>query len=215
MSESVGFSKHALELYASKFGFAGVDDAASKQVNIIVKKLVWNLLDNVSYIVGALKVKRVKKEHFEGVIALLQSHNIQLGGHAGTVLPSEYFGINSGRYFANVLPYEGSAFAAGVARAELPIKFPGAFGGAAAKQDAFVNTKYIKSIAKQYNDETKSEMSVTTSAIDVMVTSICANLDKLFKASASSSRSKTPILTREVIVKTLKSKTNKKLAHMS
>jgi hypothetical protein len=218
MSESIGFSKSALDLYASKFGFVGVDDLASKQVEIIVNRLVFNLLGNVAHIVGALKVKRVKKEHFEGMIALLHSHNIQVGGHAGTILPSEYFGISSGRYFTDVGPYESSSFAPGVSRAEIPIKFPGMLGGATAKPVrccAFINAKYMKSIVKKYKDENKMELSVTSSAIDVIMSSVSANLDNLFKACAKSSRSKAPILIRDTILQTLKKKTNLKLAHMS
>jgi hypothetical protein len=209
---ATGFSKQLLVDYGKQYGYTNVDDGACTFMTNVVKKLVWNLLNNVFYVTSALKVKRIRKEHFEGVLSLLRSHNIQAGGHAGTVLPGEYFGVDSGRYFNDVSTFESSAFANNLSRAELPIKMMSAGGST----KPFINVKNIKDLIAKYMNEKKIEGTIGTSAVELMIASIYANLDRLLKASAKGSRAKSPTLTKQLLVQTIQKKVNQdKLAHMA
>lgn len=126
-----GFSLENAEQYVSKYGFSGIEQNAFIKLVLTIEVIVHNLLNNVLHIVSALNVKTVKKQHFEAVMSIIKANGgsmIMNGGHAGTVMASEYYGNNSGRYFDNVSANEGSAYADGFARAALDIKTGGHAG---------------------------------------------------------------------------------------
>ena len=106
----------------------------------IAYAVIWNILTNVSYVAEACKCKVIKTEHIKAV-SVIQSNIIEqgiyyipkrAGMHGGmqgsTVLPSEYFGTDSGRYvdIQTLSPSSVEITAdTALARAALPATFPG------------------------------------------------------------------------------------------
>lgn len=105
----------------------------------IAYAVIWNILKNVSYVAEACNCKIIKTEHIKAV-SVIQSNILdqgiyyipksQKGGMQGsTVLPSEYFGTDSGRYVdIQAISPSGVEITAdtALARAALPATFPGA-----------------------------------------------------------------------------------------
>jgi hypothetical protein len=98
------------------FDMASVDSATKTKLEMICQVLVCNLIRNVLVVVGTLKIaKRVTAKHFEQVSEIVNTLiNLNMVDQpetkkinkkvksGGTSLPSEYFGIDSGRYYQNV-----------------------------------------------------------------------------------------------------------------
>lgn len=101
--------------------------------------VIWNILKNVSYVAEACKCKIIKTEHIKAV-SVIQTNILQQGiyyipkkagmhggMHGSTVLPSEYFGTDSGRYvdIQTLSPSDVQINAdTALARAALPATFP-------------------------------------------------------------------------------------------
>jgi hypothetical protein len=76
------------------------------------------------------------------------TRKLTIGGHAGTVMPSEYFGENSGRYVSDPMP---TVYTPGNIQNGLPVTYPAVTGGAkkaAAKPKAKPKTE-LKAKAKK------------------------------------------------------------------
>jgi hypothetical protein len=116
------FQKEDLLKLLKTVGFESVEDDAFLRIVITVEVMIYNILNNVRHISDSLKLTTIKKSHLEAVMKILNQKSISLkeqkGGHAGTVLPSEYFGHDSGRYFdySKVSPFEQSVYVDNVAR---------------------------------------------------------------------------------------------------
>ena len=93
--------------------------------NKVVHAVVFNILDNVAYVLEACKCKTVMPSHLKAVAMIqntISQNNIgsvprsQKGG--AQVMPSEYYGVDSGRYFdiSQVEQMEAHMFADAIAR---------------------------------------------------------------------------------------------------
>lgn len=181
-----------------------------------VKHLVFNILKNASYVVDACKCKTLSETHLKAV-SIIQANirqqkisyipasekrrrsasppskrGRQSGGHMGTVMPSEYYGIDSGAYkdIAEIQPNEVQLFAdSAYARAEHPIKVLDGpmFGGAGGNLDSS-DEKHIKALVKAYVKEYVAQKGVTFTrvskeAMATIVGSVRANVESLKAAT--------------------------------
>jgi len=220
-----GFTSQAVENFAKKHGFASVDQNALIKIVLIIEVLVQNMLNNVMHIAKPLNVKLIKKAHFEAVVAVLVANKCQptaapakgkkaqQGGHAGTVLPGEYFGHDSGRYFNDVSKFESSAFADGLARAPMEIKVTQNMMGGAAGQE-LVSKKTLKPLIAEYKKKNNYDFKVSNSAYEIMCASVIANITKLIKTAKGGSRGKKGALTLVDLHAAFKKHTAE-FAHMS
>lgn len=181
-----------------------------------VKHLVFNILKNASAIVEACKCKTVTETHLKAV-SLIQANirdqkiayipasekralaatkkgksGTHVGGHMGTVMPSEYYGIDSGAYkdIADIQPNEVQLFGdTAFARAEHPIKIPeGAMSGGRLSNLDTGDAKHIKALVKKYVKEFIDQKGVvftrvSKEALAVIITSVQANIDSLKAAT--------------------------------
>ncbi len=127
------------------------------------------------------------------------------------VLPSEYFGIDSGRYFGDVSRMESSAFAPDLSRAGIDIKMPmmPMRGGS----DTLLSLTQIVEVVDIIKTKKKLQFRMGKGVPDVILVSILSNLSNLFKDCAKSNKGK-KILTVNMIYNVLKANC-KKYAHMS
>jgi len=223
-----GFSKQLLEKLVQMHGFTTASDGALVWMASIVQSLVYNLLSNVLHVTNALKDKAVRQSHLEAVLADLKANNIQagggnriVGGHAGTVLPGEYFGSDSGRYFPDVASLEGSASADGMARPALDVKIPSEMIGGAANKTAehFINKMVVEKIIEQFKVDNKLDFKVTRNACQIMVISVRENLNQLLMACNNflvKKSIKSNMLNEKLMQRVFKEKENGvKFAHMA
>ena len=226
------FDKDEMMPFVRKYGFSEVDDSAFVKVVLTVEVLVYNMLNNVLYITNALNLKILKKQHFEAVMSIIKDMGKlakqdktkqagQKGGHGGTTLPSEYFGVESGRYFENVSQYEQSAFADGVTRAPINISADGAMqsgGRGSSTAKTFITKDQIKAIIGKFKTEKKLSFKVSRVAYDVIAASVMQNLSELLseckKTRKGSKSSKSNVLTQSLIFSVM-SKNASKFAHMN
>lgn len=155
-------------------------DTTTKQKPDDVKRIVFGILDNASYVLDACKCKTIMPAHLVA-IAMVQNTitknrigrvpvtAVKKGG--AQVLPSEYFGVDSGRYFdiSEVSKLETNMFSdAALARAELPLKV----GGALNK----VSLAMLKQAVKDYNQARKKSVKISKEAMALIKTSVELNL---------------------------------------
>ena len=171
------FNKAAFEAYVAKYGFTSIDDNAFMKMVMIIETLVYNILNNVLHLTDALEKKIIKKEHLQGVIAIIQDFVSakQSGGHAGTVLPSEYFGVDSGRYFNDVSSLETSMFSEGLARNAIDLKLSGGSG------DQILTLENFKHILDEYRRAKNLPVKIEKKAFSVIAMSVSKNLDNVFE----------------------------------
>ena len=204
------FQKDALMPMLSKRGFSGIEETAFVKIMLCIEILIFNLLNNVLYIVKSLKLKVLKKEHFMAVLQIMKDFEngkeVMKGGEP--VMSSEYFGHDSGRYFdADVVAaVENHPWSdPGLTRTALAATW----GGKAPLQ--FITKDHIKTIVEKYQKAEKESFKVARGVSDIMITCVLSNLDALFVSCATSKRK---VLTMALLYKTLV-KNSKKFAHMS
>ena len=97
------FEKNQLEAFASKFGFTSIDDSAFVKLVLMIELLIQNMLDNVLAVKEHLNITIIKKKHLETVLTIIEHYKRQNIGHFGgdPINPSEYYGIDSGKYVIN------------------------------------------------------------------------------------------------------------------
>ena len=171
------FNKAVFEAYIKKFGFTSIDDNAFMKMVMIIETLVYNILNNVLHLTDALDKKIVKKAHLQAVVAIIQDFVSakQSGGHAGTVLPSEYFGVNSNRYFDDVSSLETSMFSEGLARSALDLKLSGGAG------DVIITLENFKTILDEYRRVKNVPIKIEKAAFGVIALSVTSNLDNVLE----------------------------------
>lgn len=207
------FTKEAVENYVKCFGFDTVDDKALVQLVMMVETLVYNMLNNVFYITDALKVKTLKKQHFEAVLNIMkdvqmQSMRKQSGG-SFTVLPSEYFGVDSGRYLADVSQHETNMFVDNVTRPAINIQLPIQTAGSA--KCMVPDKKFLTGFIQNFQKDTKTDFKVSTDVADILMASINNNLDELLGAAKNVHKVKG--LKKNALTMTLINATIKKSPH--
>lgn len=209
--------------FIKSFGFVDVDKAALLKLNGIIEVIVFNLLNNVLYVADALKVKTIKKAHLNGVVKILKMANEQCKSNnsssnnnkkqqGGTVLPAEYFGFDSGRYFEDV-DFHNTAYVDDFSRGAL---FVQEAGGRAKVVDhkVAVTVDEIKAIIEKFKVEMDASFKVASDIYPVIQQSVESNLTMLLlecsknikksKSKSASASASTTILTAPLIDKSIK-----------
>ena len=169
----------AIQTYVHCSGFELVKDKAMIQLFLIIENLVCNILENLMFVVDVHKQPALSKKHAAAVMNLMRQKT-QAGG-SYTVLPSEYFGSESGRYFADVSSQETNMFQAGVTRPA--IDYLSAVKGGAKKRCSVVNTDAIQLIVNSFKKSKNVEFTVGKELIDLIVASVNINIDDLLVAT--------------------------------
>lgn len=196
--------------FVKSFGFNQVDNAAMLKLKIIAEVLVFNILNNVLHVTQALNVKTIKKGHFLGVLKILKdaANKCKTGGEShqagGTVMASEYYGIDSGRYFENV-DFHNTSYIDGLTRGPLHVQEAG--GRARAVLTHFLSMTDAKDIIGKYKTEKKLDFKVAKDVYDLIMNSVDANLKQLLVPCSKNENA----LTVKVLQKALKG--NKSLAY--
>lgn len=202
------FEKDALLKYVKTFGFESIEDDAFMRTVMILEVMVYNLLNNVNDLHPLNKEKSITKKDFEEVMTKLKESrvgksktpkSVMSGGHAGTVLPSEYFGTDSGRYFdmSVVKPLEQSAFADGVARAAIQYQ-----QGGCPECSEFIGKKQLKFLIDEFKTSKGLQFTVSSGAYDVMLMCLRNNLRLLFQTYRKHSKAKKVTLKMLGVIRT-------------
>jgi hypothetical protein len=98
------FDKSSVLNCIKKYGFTQMDDDAFVRLVLVIEVLVYNILNNVRHVSSHLNIKVISKKHLLMVADIMKEYKraTSAGGQKGGahVLPSEYFGLDSGRYYA-------------------------------------------------------------------------------------------------------------------
>ncbi len=233
------FKKTDLVNKITSFGFVDVDNAALLKVNMIIEALIFNMLSNVLYVTTALDVKTIKKAHFGGVLKILkecankcQGPNASKKGTGssarkqagGTVLPSEYFGFDSGRYFDNVVSHN-TAYLDDLSRGPLYVQEAGARTKANAKAStnsdshfspakSFITAKQIKDVIDKYKIETEADFKVAKDVYGIIEDSVTSNMITLLLTISHSKNATQKVLTTTLLLSNL-NKSNSLFSHMT
>lgn len=200
--------------FVKSFGFNQVDNAAMLKLKIIAEVLVFNILNNVLHVTQALNVKTIKKGHFLGVLKILKDAANKCKGaqSGGTVMASEYYGIDSGRYFENV-DFHNTSYIDGLTRGPLYVQEAGAARASGAATGSkttraslhFLSMTDAKDIIGKYKIEKKLDFKVAKDVYDLIMNSVDANLKQLLASCSEKT------LTIKVLQKALKG--NKSLGY--
>lgn len=212
MKNYKGFDFVAAERFVKSYGFESLDPDAFMKLVIVIDIIVCNLMNNVMHVAKALDVKLIKKEHFQAVLAILKSQQIKMSG-GRTVLPSEYFGVNSNKYFDNVSSYETPMDVQGLTRNAMEIKLPVFTGGAI----ELVTRTSVKSLIDAFKQNKNLDVKLSSSAYEIIISSVLSNLKLLLnscKAFHAKKHLKTKALTLNLLVNTMKNN-SKQFAHLS
>lgn len=185
--------------FVKTFGFTSVDNAALLKLNTIVEVVVFNMLNNVLFVTEALQVKTIKKGHFLGVFKILKeaASRCEKNQKGGTVLPAEYFGHDSGRYFDTV-DFHDTSFIDGLTRGPLFVQE----AGASKSVPVAITVDEIKAIIAKYKKETDAEFIVAKDVYAVIQQCVLHNMTQLLSAASDKGKNKT--LTATLINKSIK-----------
>lgn len=201
--------------FVKTYNYTSIDDGVLETFALIIKILVFNILNNVTYITQSLKVSIVKKEHFIAVLQIMKDYQnrkefLEMKG-GFTVLPSEYFGNESGSYYSHDVvsaienhPWTGLPF--DLTRTELNASL---VGGSAIKS-CFVTIDCIKDLIAMYKESHLVDFKVSKDVFQIIHGSVMYNFDLLLKHCSKSKQKK---LTNALIHKVLKA--NKSFLHLS
>lgn len=172
-------SKHPLAEFVKQYGFVVYEDAALERLDTVVHVVVGNTLKNLASVMQACNCKVADAKHFKLLLTVnkqllaRKSAAAQSGG--AVVLPSEYFGIDSGRYFndvsANETVMSGSSVPEGLARPELNVLHAGG-------KMALLSPRYIAKHIRHHAPAFKMNAKAKTELMAVVV----ANLADVLKA---------------------------------
>jgi hypothetical protein len=220
------FAKDEFIPFLRNYRFEDIEDAAFVKIVFTIEVLIYNLINNALYVTEALKVKTIKRKHYDGVVQIMRdfeqgmSKNHILKGGNGTALPSEYFGFDSGRYFANV-DFTNTGYMDGLTRGPLMSTMDVSaasvmnMAGGGMTAGTFLTDKQIRIFIDNYKKENKLDFKVATEVYQLLIASVVSNLSNLLQAcSDKASKSKKPILTMAHLYSVLE-KNGKQFAHMS
>lgn len=213
MNNYKGFNFEVAEAYVAKFGFESLDQNAFTKIVLLVEMIIANLVHNVYLMATALGVKVVNKKHFEALVQIMNSQEAtgnQRGGNNGYVLPASYFGKTETTYHDDTSAYENKTFVDGLTRSELELKHPSWYGGG---DPTFVSKSIVKNIVSDIIERKKWNIKISSSAFDVILDCVDANLSELFN-SCKEQHGKKKVLTLSVLTQTLKKKANS-LVHLA
>ena len=115
----------------------------------------------------------------------------------GTVLPSEYFGIDSGRYFDDVMSHD-TAYLDDLTRGPLYVQEAGASSsssssskkGTSSASSSFITPCQIKEIITKYKQEMDVDFKVAKDVYAIVEDSVNSNMIKLLLACAVTKQAK-------------------------
>jgi hypothetical protein len=193
------FKEQKLAQYLQSHGFNEFDGRVKSTLIRIVKRLVSNMINNARYVADACNCKTIKASHFKAVDQLMRKMIIQakpraspgkqVGGKA--VLPSEYFGINSGSYFTQevVAPGETHAFSDPTLTRVGHNIFDGQIGGYP-KLKTIVTSDMVDAVMAEYNNRrsAKTPLALSKGANALVRMSIHQNLADILGHIMSTNR---------------------------
>ena len=217
--------------FIKSYGFSSVDTSASIKLDAIVETIVYNMLNNVLHVVDALNASTIKKGHFLGVMHVLKEAAKHCDGappstkkkqqrqrqHGGTVMPPEFFGYDSGRFYADV-DFHNTAYIDNLTRGGLDVASGGAAAAAKVKSKKStaadpVSCAEIKEIVKKFKLEHNRENLKIAAEVYLLIQSVVsANLVKLIQACKKTA-GKDGTLTGKMIFDSIKG-SGAELAHL-
>lgn len=164
----------------------------------VVYKLVHNILKNAMYVMDACNCRTLSDTHLKAV-SLIQT-NIMSHGFAyvpsntthkgGAVLPSEYFGHDSGRYMdiSKVNMNEVQLFSdSSLVRAAHPIKMPSQTGaGRSASKGPTVLPSHVKGAIKAFEESNNGLARVSKEAVDLIIIAVQENINDIARKVGNS-----------------------------
>lgn len=174
------FERESLMALIKRYKFDSIDNDAFIRIVLVMEVLVFNMLNNVKHVTSALNVKTITKKHFEMVMNVInefknqQKYNVlKKGQKGGTVLPSEYFGTDSGRYYPFVDGEQSIAPTVEYARPAIDYHVGGA------NVNAFVTKTQVKFLVDAYKKAKKQDFRMSASAYEVIIECLERNLKLL------------------------------------
>lgn len=196
----------------------GADDArVYHAIHQFVQRVVKNVIQNLSVVLEVSKQKQVTPKHFHVLLELSnmsltyprkeinRAQSAQTGGDP--VLPSEYFGGNSGRYSAQVPPFQTSlaSLTAGIARPGMTDTFGSVLvGGAVAAAAAGAGTvpkKVVDGILKTLASDIRMNKEAKALLYETLRQNVEHFLTDLKKASAFQKGGLTTMATVKKVLK--------------
>lgn len=172
----------------NEYHMQSVSDDVESILNKYSTKLIDNIISNAHQVAKACKVKTITLGHLNTVnriqlksIGIYPNKEKQTGGHAGTVMPSEFFGINSGLYSL----LDGNCYdmfydlASDVSKSGIESTFPPNQAGGGVSNGLFINEKEFKEQLKKSKD--KYDIKISKEAVDLIRLSVELNFDMLIK----------------------------------
>jgi hypothetical protein len=155
--------------------------------------IIHNILSNVAYVAQACKCKIIKTEHIkavsviqsnireQGIYYIPKSQGMKGGMNGSTVLPSEYFGVDSGRYvdIQTLSPSTVEITAdTALARAALPSTFPSSVqsGGSGHQLPKFADVKELLEVYVKAH----GTLRISVAAQKLIYQSVLENLKAVF-----------------------------------
>ena len=200
------FEKDLFMGYIRKYGFTDADDDAFVRVVLVLEVLVYNMLNNVSLVTNFMNVKTISQKHFDLVSNIINEYQktqdkhitsssgkkpiakkVQEGHQQGgaTVLPSEYFGYDSGRYYPegiHALDMEQPITSTDeFARTGLHMMTAGG-KGKKTKQSVnhlFISDVQVKFLVDSYKTDKSVDIRVSKVATEIIIKALVANLNLL------------------------------------
>ena len=212
------FDKSSVLACMKKYGFTQMDDDAFVRLVLVIEVLLYNILNNVRHVSSHLNVKVISKKHLLMVADIMNeykkaasaSFSKQFKGGAH-VLPSEYFGIDSGHYYPAgdvVLSSEQSVDAtADFARQAMVYQT----AGAATASASIVCKENLKYFVSQYLTAKHLTFRISSVANTVILDALNKNIALLLLACKQAKDTKGSKLT----LKLLGSVVNKTFPHMA
>ena len=186
--------------------FTKVEAKAVDYLNKAVLTIVGNILANLAFVADACKCKVVNATHFNAVSSILKYANQQQAQNGGAiVLPSEYFGVESGMYFDEsvVAPMETNLFSnENLARVEHVLK------GGARTSKSLIDQAIVKAAVAKYNSSRQRKLKLSSEAYGILVKAVQANIVHMVEMAASlNTKSKEKKLTVKVLERACKKDT--------
>lgn len=186
MKNFKSFHKDNLLQELSSYEIEDIKDDAFVRTVLIIEVMVFNMFNNLKIMNKEFSSKInqsdfVKLNTFiKSKLTKKQSNGTNQKGGA-PVLPSEYFGYDSNRYFnMDQILNEQSAISNDIAIARPAITKQS--GGNTSQPQKFVGAEQLKKIIEDYKKSKRVEFTVTKGALDIMKSCIESNMTRLFQA---------------------------------
>lgn len=170
--------------------------SGNKGMYVVVRAVIFNILENGRYVIDACKCKTLTAGHLKAVAAIQNTiaknkigsipaslKKAKSGG--APVMPSEFFGIDSGRYFdiSQVESLQTDMFAdAALSRAEMPLKI-----GGAAKNSTVSQTMVKTAISEYFQSSSVAAFKVSADAAGMMRSSAQQHVNEVSQHSSDMS----------------------------